>query len=249
MKQTNGKSHLEPITKRSLILITAFSLGWLLLVTICNAQTQSDGVKPEGAKKPARASFSNKSSKVDAQVKTLLSRYGTYAASDQGDADAILADSLRQFYSQTDAHYHEGEYRYIVNIAHVVVQGDPHNLEAYANTAWLLWSSDRNPEAIAFLEQGLAANPDNFYIYDELGAHYLAHMHDPVRALPYYQKAVTFKCPYSTWHGLALCYERTQQWDKALKAWESASVFPDDLLAPARIQRLRARLAKATPGG
>jgi tetratricopeptide (TPR) repeat protein len=159
-------------------------------------------------------------------------------------ADAILGDALGRLYTQGDRHFHEGEYNHIINLSRVIVEGDPANVNAYSNSAFLLWSTDRNDEAIAFLQRGLKANPNNYYMYDELGQHYLIAMKDPVRALPYYEKAVKFKCPWFTWNCLAHAYEKTNQWDKAVAAWQTATNYPDDDAAATNLKRARAELAK-----
>lgn len=155
--------------------------------------------------------------------------------------DAILGDTLGRLNAQADEHFEQGEFSHTVNLYRIVVQGDPTNLSAYANSAWLLWSTDRNDAAIAFLKQGMKANPNTYYMYDELGMHYLSHLKDPATALPYYLEAVKRPCPYSTWHSLAHCYEQTGQWDKALATWQTTMAkFPDDALAKVRVPRAEA---------
>ena len=219
--------------------LTIFAACLVCLWPAVSGAQSAAGPSHNGAQKPPTLSFV---SPDDTPAGKAASMPAAYAAADQGEADAILADSLSNLLEQTDAHFHEGEYRHIVNLSRIIVQGDPHNVAAYGNSAWLLWSSDRNPEAIDFLKQGIAANPNTYYLFDELGAHYLMHLHDPQSALPYYEKAASLKCPFSTYHGLANCYEKLQMWDKAVKAWEMASVFPDDLLAPVRLKRARAHI-------
>lgn len=162
----------------------------------------------------------------------------------QNLADAVVADALRDLWTQSDKHFHEGEYNHIINLHRVVVQGDPKNLEAYEDSAYLLWSMTRSDEALAFLKQGLKANSDNFYLYDEIGLYYGTNLRDYKSAIPYYEQAVKFTCPYKTWHGLALCYEKTNQWEKAVGAWEHAANYADDILAPQRLKRARAMLAR-----
>ncbi len=162
-----------------------------------------------------------------------------YPTSAEETADAILADSLERLSEKTDAHFHEGEYNHAINLNRIIMQGDPHNVEAFGNVAYLLWSTSRSDQAVEVLKQGIEANPDTYYMYDEMGNHYWLHLKDPTAALPYYEKAVTFKCPWATWHSLALCYEKTSQWDKAVSAWENAARFPDDKVAPGRLERAR----------
>ena len=180
-----------------------------------------------------------------AQDKTAEKSAGESAtASEQTLADTILADTMNDLWEFTDEHFHKGEYNHIVNLDRVIVQAQPKRKEAYANSAWLLWSTDRNAEAVAFLKQGVAALPDDFYMYDELGAHYFTRLHDPKSAIPYYEKAVQFPCPYVTLHGLANCYEKTGQWEKAVTTWERAAKYKDDQLAPEKLKRAQAELGK-----
>ena len=82
-------------------------------------------------------------------------------------------------------------------------------------------------------------------MYDEMGMVYWLYLHDPTSAIPYYEQAVTYKeCPFLTWNGLAHCYEKTNQWDKAVHAWESASQYLKDVAAPANLARARAERDK-----
>jgi tetratricopeptide (TPR) repeat protein len=166
----------------------------------------------------------------------------------QDAANAILADSVSGLRAQVDRHFHEGEYNHIVNLERIIVQAEPADYHAYEDSAWLLWSMDRNAEAVAFLKQGLQANPKTFEFYDELGAHYLTRLHDAKSALPYYEQAIKFKCPFFTWNNLAHCYEKTNQWDKAVEAWQSAAKFPNNLIAVRRLERARHRLPQNSNG-
>jgi tetratricopeptide (TPR) repeat protein len=124
----------------------------------------------------------------------------------------------------------------------------PHNMEAYSTSSWLLWSSGKNADAEATLKQGIDANPDTYYMYDEMGIYWLFERRDPKAALPYYEKAVKFDCPFLTWNSLANCYEKTEQWQKALTAWEKATLFPQNAVALVRLKRVRARLAQQKNG-
>ncbi len=157
-------------------------------------------------------------------------------------ADAILAEMLGALIEQSDEHFHNGEYNHTVATLRYIVQGDPQNLEAYSNAAYLLWSTDRFDEGTEFLKQGLKANPHSYWMYDELGMHFGLRKKDYAASLGWYQKAVRFPCPSSTYHGLAACYERLNQWENALKTWEKAATYKDDALAPARVKRVKQKL-------
>ncbi|MCS6776748.1 MAG: tetratricopeptide repeat protein [Chloroherpetonaceae bacterium] len=166
-------------------------------------------------------------------------------------AQAIIDDVLTRLWEQADRHFHEGEYNHTININRVILQGDPHNLAAYENSAYLLWSTDRAEEAVALLKQGIKANPKHYGLYDELGWYYYNNLKQPEKAIPYYEQAIKYNPPFFTWHNLARCYEKTGQWEKAVKTWEVAVQFPAPTPgaptnAPAEnaLRRARAELEK-----
>lgn len=166
-------------------------------------------------------------------------------------AEAIVRNALSRLWEQADAHFHLGEFNHTINLNRVIVQGQPQKLEAYENAAFLLWSTDRVNDGIAFLEQGLKANPKHYGMYDELGWYYYNNLKQPAKAIPYYENAVKYKAPFFTWHNLARCYERVDQWDKAVKTWEMAAKFPAQTPGATRnvpaeraLARARAELAK-----
>ena len=165
-------------------------------------------------------------------------------------SDVILNDVMTKLEVMADKHFHEGEYSHIININRIIVQGEPHNQSAYANNAWLLWSSDRSDQAVAFLKQGIQANPKHYGMYDELGMLYAVSLKDYKSAIPYYEQAMKFKPRFFTVHNLARCYEKTGQWEKAIKTWEIALPMPTDgasttnMVAKRGLARSRAELAK-----
>lgn len=190
--------------------------------------------------KPPKTSFSNKPKPQTEKV----SARATRSATQEELVDAVLGDAMNKIWDQCDAHFHGGEYNNCVGLSKIVVQGDPHNVEAYATSAWLLWSTGKNEDAEAILQAGMEANPKTFYLFDEMGVYWFVERKDPKAAIPYYEKAVKFDCPFMTWNSLANCYEKTEQWDKAVTAWEKASLYPGNAVAINRLKRARARLAQ-----
>src|SRR4051794_34863896 len=77
----------------------------------------------------------------------------------------ILDDAVMALSHQVDEHWHEGEYNHIINIYRVVAAARPNMMDAYTNSGWLLWSMDRDDEAVALYEQGLKANPESYHMY------------------------------------------------------------------------------------
>lgn len=144
-------------------------------------------------------------------------------------ADAILTEVVEQLSDQADTHFDMGEYNHCVNLCRIVVQGNPRRVDAYGDASYLLWSTGQNDAAITFLKQGLAANPQGYYMYDELGAFYYYRLKDYSNAITYYEQAIKYPdCQSFTWSGLAHSYEKANNWDKAVHAWEQATNFVTD---------------------
>lgn len=209
----------------------------LLFILIAFTLQALPGACAAQAHKPHAPSISNPGAHAKA------SQLFQNVASEQTTADAIAADVLQTLWTEADKHFDKGEWNHTINLCKVVVQGDPHNEEAYADMAYLYWSTDRSDQGVAILKQGLAANPHDYYMYDELGQHYLLEAKKPALALPYYKQAVRYKCPPFTWHGLAHCYEQTGDLADAAAAWKTASQFPGDRVALVNLKRLQAKMA------
>jgi tetratricopeptide (TPR) repeat protein len=221
------------------IAILALSLVPLL----CSAQAPA-GLHTE---KEQPHSFSNRG--VEHKATMPPSKVIDDVKAEPNTADAIAGDALAQIYDAADEHFHKGEWNHCINLNQIVMEGDPHNVNAYANNAYLLWSSDRDAQGISTLKKGIAANPNTYFMYDELGQYYWLHHKDAVHAVPYYEQAIKYKCPSITWHGLAHCYEILGQWDKALAAWQTASGYPGDAAAKVNLKRVQAAIAKRQAAG
>ncbi len=170
------------------------------------------------------------------------------AVSSAQAADAIVDDVVGGLWRLTDAHFHKGEYNHIINLSRMIIAARPDLLDAYANAAWLLWSMDRDDEAVALYKQGLKANPSTSYMYDELGTYYLMRKKDYRQAIHYYEEARRFKDyhPFML-HSLAHAYEKAGDLPKALAVWQEAARDPKDAAAKVNIQRLKRVMAKPTP--
>lgn len=197
---------------------------------------------------PAPRSFSNKKAQTNKPAQPKPAPAALKTASQEDLAEAILGDAITQLVRQTDHHHHAGEYEHCINLNRIVVQGDPHNVNAFADIAYLLWSTDRADESVTVLKQGLKANPDNYFMYDNLGQHLYLNLHRTNEAIPYLEKATSFTganaCPFMTWNTLAHCYEKTNQWDKAVHTWEKAVMYVDNKAAPVNLKRAQKKLAE-----
>lgn len=167
----------------------------------------------------------------------------TMSGSDK--AEAICGGVADVIWELTDVHWHKGEYSHIVHLCRMMAAARPRFVEAYANAGWLLWSMNRDAEAVAFYQQGIQANPHTFYLYDELGTYYYNHKRDWANAARVYEKAAEFKdCPPVTLHMLAHAYERNGQLEKALAVWKRAATLPENAPAKRNIERVQQLIKK-----
>jgi tetratricopeptide (TPR) repeat protein len=170
---------------------------------------------------------------------------GEVSSSDS--VDSIVDKVFNHLVVTTDRHWHKGEYSHMVNLFRMEVVAHPDNVEAYSSAGWLLWSMDRDAEAVAMYEEGIKSNPKTFFMYDELGQYYFQRKKDYPRAITYYEKAVEFKdVHFSTLHMLAHAYEKTRQFDKALVIWKRTTAdYPNDAPAKVNMERVKRILGKS----
>ncbi|MCL5283595.1 MAG: hypothetical protein M1330_02635 [Armatimonadetes bacterium] len=162
---------------------------------------------------------------------------------DQSVVNAVVRSTIQDLDKATDLHWHEGEYNHIINLYRMIIAAEPYHLEAYSNCGWLLWSMNRDKEALAIYHQGLKANPNNYYMYDELGEYYFLRQKNYNKAAEWYGKAVKFTCPAFTWHMYAHSLEHNGDLKGALKAWKySAKHYKGDAAAVVNYDRVRKEL-------
>ena len=172
----------------------------------------------------------------------------TTSVSGAAKVDAMLGAMFDNMHVITDMHYHKGEYNHIVNISRMAVAANPDDLDMYADAGWLLWSMNRDAEAVALYEQGIKANPNSYYMLDELGQYYSIRKKDWPHAVQYLEQAA--QKPDSTeitLHMLAHAYEKNKQLDKALATW--ARVLKHNDAGPARSNYDRIKKMMASQRG
>ncbi len=151
----------------------------------------------------------------------------------------FLVDLL---WEHTDVHWHAGRWDEAIRLCHQVIELDPGFVEAYTGAAWLLWSMDRDEEAIEFYRAGLAANPDSYEIPHEFGMYY-HHRHNWDQAAEQFRKAVELRAPSYLQHMLPNVLERAGKKREALSEWRALSKrFPNDPIPRRHIEALVAEL-------
>ncbi|MCX6379284.1 MAG: hypothetical protein NT023_07365 [Armatimonadetes bacterium] len=190
---------------------------------------------------PAKALSPKRPQSAKPTVETVYFKGKLLSETQEMLSDVVLQDVVNQLWKQADAHGHEGEYNHFINISRILMLSNPHEFEPFDTSAHLLWSTDRVDEGLKVLKQGLEANPNNYYFYDEIGMHYVIRVKDYKAAIPYYEKAIVLKCPWSSYNILATCYEKTGQPEKAIAILEKAAIYPENKVGQ---RRLRVMLEK-----
>ncbi len=138
----------------------------------------------------------------------------------QKRVDTIIDGMLDRWIVQMDRWWHDGQHEHLINMTYFLIAFDPTNIEAYENAGWLLWSSDRDDEAIALYERGVRNNPDRYDLYYEIGQYYYIRKKDYAKALPYLEQAIKFPCEWFVWNTLGHVYANLGQKQKAVETWQ-----------------------------
>lgn len=153
----------------------------------------------------------------------------TLGQSNPRAAEAITTEVVRQLYIQSDRHWHKGEYWHIIHLNYMVIAALPQFTNPYVDSAWLLWSMNRDDEAVALYDKGIAANPNTYELYYEKAFYFMTRKKDLKTALPLLEKAVAQKdCAKIVLHTLAHAYEKAGDLEKALATWNRAAEAADN---------------------
>lgn len=76
------------------------------------------------------------------------------------------------FWRKSDVAFHAGDYDRAIGLHKAIVILAPDEVDSYGLGAWLLWSKGKSQEALAFLDQGLKANPKDPDMWDTAGQQY-----------------------------------------------------------------------------
>ncbi len=164
---------------------------------------------------------------------------------DKDQVDIIVNQVFDNLSEISDQHYHEGEYNHIVNIARLNQLARPKDLNSVANAGWLLWSMDRDQEALTLYQQSLKDNPKTFFMYDEIAYYYFQHKKDYNASPTYYIQAAKLPdVPQFSLHMYAHCYEKLGDLNKALAVWKRCCADESDLVAKANHDKIRRRIAE-----
>lgn len=143
-----------------------------------------------------------------------------------------------------DTYWHEGDWDSCLRLTKEIIALDPHFVEAYTSAAWMLWSEDRDKEAVAMYREGLEANPDSAELYFDYGF-YLRNRKQLEQAIEMFRRAVEKGAPKAKQRMLPNTLEEAGRKAEALAEWRKLlKRFPEDELAKVRIRQLEEELGR-----
>jgi tetratricopeptide (TPR) repeat protein len=146
-----------------------------------------------------------------------------------------LADIL---WLKTDDYWHAGEWNEAIRLCRQLVQLDPQFVEAWTGAAWMLWSSERDAEAIELFQNGITANPTNWELPHEFGMYYHTRKQWE-EALTQFRRAAELNAPAPIQRMLPKTLEDAGRKEEALTAWrELLQRFPNDPIAKKHVEQL-----------
>jgi tetratricopeptide (TPR) repeat protein len=137
-----------------------------------------------------------------------------------------------------DEFFHDGEWpRAVAAFAHVVELA-PHQVEPYANAAWLLWSAGHYQEAMDWYARMLSANATDPAGYFDVGF-FLTRYGGEADALPYLRAGMALGMPAPANHLFGHTLERLGRTEEALAFWQQlARQDPENAVATRALLRL-----------
>lgn len=161
--------------------------------------------------------------------------------SSKTQVNTIVSKVVDGLWEEADHFWHEGDYQRIIDLARVIVEADPTFNEAYATSAWLLWSLGDIPGSDAFLEYGIQRTNDKGDLNYEFGRHLYTTKRYKA-AEPYLKRSVSYANAQPTWYStLGHTYRQLKDYDNAVKIWTIVvEKFPRFVSGPPNLARVKA---------
>lgn len=148
-------------------------------------------------------------------------------------------NSLKYHHKQSDIYYHQGNYPEMIYHCLEIVKLDPKDVETWSSIGYYYWSmgvdnksrkDEFNLKALKYLTEGIKANAESYYLYDEVGKFYLNKSKDFISAIEYFELAITKKdCTNIPFHILSKCYLSINNSEKAKNTLvKCIDKFPND---------------------
>lgn len=160
------------------------------------------------------------------------------------NVDEIMKLVVDQLWQRADYHFHQGDYDKSVWLLEAITHLEPTFTEAYAVQAWLLWSMNRDQQAIGVYLRGIKANPQHYHIYFEFGMYYVFKKKWE-EAVAQFRQAVKHPCPFYAYHMLGHALRKTGKMEEAIEVWKKVlSLYPTDQVAVKELRALNEELGK-----
>jgi Tfp pilus assembly protein PilF len=155
-------------------------------------------------------------------------------------------------HKRSDYYFHQGNYPEMLYHAKEMVKIDPKDVETWSSIGYYYWSmgidnknraQEFNTKALKYYTDGIKANTDTYYLYDEVGKFYF-NSKDYSSAIEYFEIAITKKdCKNIPYHILAICYEAKNDPVKALSTIKKClDKFPNDAKAKVELNKLISKI-------
>ncbi len=161
--------------------------------------------------------------------------------------DPKTESNLDYFWRKSDEAFHKGDYERAIQLHRAIVALDPTDVESYSVGAWLLWSLGKKDDAVAFIQRGTKANPDNWDMWDEAGQHYDLQKMVPESLNAYRQAVAHFPAEAPANESqmlrrrLAHSAEHAGEWQLSAQTWRDlVRDFPDEAVNKNNLARVEA---------
>lgn len=148
--------------------------------------------------------------------------------------------AIQRLIKQADVYWHRGDYPSVAEMNRIILELDPHFVEAWSNLGWILWAGlNDEAEAEKILLQGLKLNPRRYEMYYEIGFFYYRRK-EYSKALKYLKQSVQFSPPPVVWNLYAHSLEKSGNPSQAAAIWRwMAKHFPNFPLSRVNLDRLK----------
>lgn len=142
----------------------------------------------------------------------------------------ILDRTADILWEMSDFYFHKGDHLQTIRLGHLVEQIQPQNDQPYSDIAWLEWSAGDSEDAVADLKRGVAANPDEYDLYADMGECYYLWLKRADEAMPYYIQATSYydTAQWRVFSVMAHCAEKLGDYSRAALTWRIALLKAGD---------------------
>ncbi|MHB9130253.1 MAG: tetratricopeptide repeat protein [Armatimonadota bacterium] len=155
------------------------------------------------------------------------------------EAEHAVYDLISLNNAVIDYHFYRGEWDQAIVGLERGISLNAKQTENYASAGWLLWSTGRTEQAIAYYNRMIEANPTDPQAYFEMGVFYTFHLKNDAEAVRWLEKAVALGIPLPRRHVYGHVLAKLGRTAEALAFWKQVlAEQPDDEVARREIEKL-----------